>query len=84
MEDMCFTKFFTGYLTKACLLLQTVEDKNDETLGRKIRFPCVMGTFPNHSYKTIFLSFLFRIGCTDHNASTSLNWGGGGIRKLTL
>ena len=53
----------------------TMGDKRVETLGNKINFQVSWTHFPPFFY---FFDFL------DHSAYTTLNWGAGGIRELTL
>ena len=60
----------------------TMGDKSVETLGSKIRFFCVLETFPPFPPQQCWFFYFF--DCTDHNAYTTLNWGAGGIRDLTL
>ena len=57
-------------------------DKSVETLCNKIEFLSISVTFPPFPPKQCWFSYFFN--CTDHRAYTTLNWGAGGIRELTL
>ena len=57
-------------------------DKSVETLGSKIRFFGVSVTFSPLPPKNV--DFFYFFDCTDYSAYTTLNWGAGGIRELTL
>ena len=57
-------------------------DKNVETLCNKIEFLSILVTFPPFPPKQCWFFCFF--DCTDHSAYTTLNWGAGGIRELTL
>ena len=57
-------------------------DKSVETLCKKIEFLSILVTFPPFPPKQCWFFYFF--DCTDHRAYTTLNWGAGGIRELTL
>ena len=57
-------------------------DKGVETLCNKIEFLSILVTFPPFPPKQCWFFYFF--DCTDHSAYTTLNWGAGGIRELTL
>ena len=57
-------------------------DKSVETLCSKIEFLSTLVTFPPFPQKQFWFFYFF--DCTDHSAYTTLNWGAGGIRVLTL
>ena len=57
-------------------------DKSVETLCNKIEFLSILVTFPPFPPKQCWFFYFF--DCTDHIAYTTLNWGAGGIRELTL
>ena len=57
-------------------------DKSVETLGSRIEFLSILVTFSPFPPKQCWVFYLF--DCTDHSAYTTLNWGAGGIRELTL
>ena len=57
-------------------------DKSVETLSNKIEFLSILVTFPPFPPKQCWFFYFF--DCTDHSAYTTLNWGAGGIRGLTL
>ena len=59
-----------------------MSDKSVETLGNKIRFSAFWKHFPPFPPKQCWFFYFF--DCTDHSAYTTLNWGAGGIRDLTL
>ena len=60
----------------------TMGDKSVETLCNKIEFLSILVTFPPFPPKQCWFFHFFH--CTDHSAYTTLNWGAGGIRELTL
>ena len=62
--------------------MATMGDKSVETLCNKIEFLSILVTFPPFSPKQCLFFYFF--DCTDHSAYTTLNWGAGGIRELTL
>ena len=53
-----------------------------ETLSNKIEFLSMLVTFSPFPPKQCW--FFYLVDCTDHSAYTTLNWGAGGIRELTL
>ena len=57
-------------------------DKSVETLGSKIQVLSVLVTFPPFPPKQCLFFYFFH--CTDHSTYTTLNWGAGGTRELTL
>ena len=57
-------------------------DKSLETLCNKIEFLSILVTFAPFPPKQCWFFYFF--DCTDHSAYTTLNWGPGGIRELTL
>ena len=57
-------------------------DKSVETLSNKIEFLTILVTFSPFPPKQCWFFYFF--DCTDHSAYTTLNWGAGGIRELTL
>lgn len=57
IEDIFSLSTLPSTLAKTSLLLQTMGDRSVETLGCKIRFSCVMETFPHHTTKQ--RSFLY-------------------------
>ena len=57
-------------------------DKSVETLCNKIEFLSILVTFPPFPPKQCWFFYFFN--CTDHSTYTTLNWGAGGIRELTL
>ena len=57
-------------------------DKSVETLCNKIEFLSILVTFPPFPPKQCWFFYFF--DCTDHSAYTTLNWGAGSIRGLTL
>ena len=64
-------------------------DKSVETLYSETRFSSVLDTFPLPSrppspFPPKQCWFFYFVNCTDHSVYTALNWGAGGIRKLTL
>ena len=76
-------KYYTGYFRQNnFFLLQTMGDKSVETLCNKIEFLSILVTFPPFPPKQCWFFYFF--DCTDHSAYTTLNWGAGGIRELTL
>ena len=60
----------------------TMGDKSVETLCNKIEFLSILVTFPPFPPKQCWFFYFF--DCTDNSAYTTLNWGAGGIRELTL
>ena len=60
----------------------TMGDKSVETLSNKIEFLSILVTFFPFPPKQCWFFYFF--DCTDHSAYTTLNWGAGGIRELTL
>ena len=60
----------------------TMGDKSVETLDNKIEFLSIPVTFSPFPPKQCWFFWFF--DCTDHSAYTTLNWGAGGIRELTL
>ena len=71
-----------AFVPETSLLFQTMSDKSVEALGSTIWFSAFWKHFPPLSYKTM-LVFLF-LECTVYSAYTTLNWGAGGIRDLTV
>ena len=66
-------------------------DKSVETLGSKILFWSVLVSPQNNVVISISSTAQTTVrlhrpqcDCTDHSAFTTLNWGAGGIRELTL
>ena len=68
-----------GELTKA---KTTMGDKSVETLSNKIQFLSILVTFSPFPPRQCWFFYFF--DCTDHSAYTTLNWGAGSIRELTL
>ena len=75
-------KYYTAYFSKNSFLLQTMGDKSVETLSNKIEFLSILVTSSPFPPKQCWFFYFF--DCTDHSAYTTLNWGAGGIRELTL
>ena len=57
-------------------------DKSVETLGSKIQVLSVLVTFSPSPPKQCLFFYFF--DCTDHSTYTTLNWGAGDTRELTL
>ena len=57
-------------------------DKRVETLGSKIQFSSILETFPPFPLRTMLIFLFLRLH--NHSANTTLNWGAGDIRELTL
>ena len=62
--------------------LTTMDDKSVETLSNKIEFLSILVTFSPFPPKQCWFFYFF--DCTDHSTYSTLNWGAGGIRELTL
>ena len=89
MRKMIFTIFKYLFLFKLIFKFlkhanePNMGDKSVETLGSKIRFLSVLVTFAPLPLKTMLIFFYF-LDIADHSTYTTLNWGAGSIRGLTL